>query len=91
MKLKTLLTSIALALSLSSVAQANDINSSWSVRSLKGQAISQTVKKLKYKKFVIHKIQTQEVMSGQGFTKKYTIKNGRLLNYNSNYDPSLIY
>ena len=49
MKLKTLLTTVVLGLSLSTVSYANDINLSWSMRALQGQALTQTVKKAKNK------------------------------------------
>ena len=51
MKLKTLLTTIVLGLSLTTASYANDINLSWSINTLKGQALVQIVKKAQLKKF----------------------------------------
>lgn len=62
MKLKTLLTTVVLGLSLSTVSYANDINLSWSMRALQGQALTQTVKKAKNKQYlVVNQIQDKSV------------------------------
>ena len=51
MKITTLLTTVVLGLTLST-SHANDINLSWDVRTLKGQAISSIVKNAEQQKVI---------------------------------------
>lgn len=51
MKFKTFAVTLVLGLTLTTASLANDINSSWSVRTLQGQAMSSMVKQAKMKKY----------------------------------------
>lgn len=65
MKLKTLLTTIVLGLSVSTASYANDINLSWSMRALQGQALTQTIKQAKLKKYSKPKLQIKQLLKKQ--------------------------
>ena len=51
MKIRILLTTLVLGMTLSNLSHANDINMSWSVNTLKSQALTHIVKKAQLKKF----------------------------------------
>ena len=56
MNIKIMLSTLIFGLALTTTSDANDINLSWSVRTLQGQALTQTIKQAKFKKYTQQKI-----------------------------------